>query len=150
MTLRSKRVDAAENCAAFPALKIEGKDTSPSVNATAGSVAGRALTEEAQTTEPAPATPFTDVLHASGQLPSINGRRALGKDVPVAYLRTKEVSDLFQVTERTVQEWAKKGLLPVIRIGHTTRFKLSDVVDHVDEHCRVKQRRNMKGGRRHE
>src|ERR1700748_1289039 len=47
-----------------------------------------------------------------------------GSDVPVALegqlLRTADVATLFQVSERTVSEWAKRGQIPSVRTpgGH--------------------------------
>lgn len=47
-----------------------------------------------------------------------------GSDVPAALegqlLRTSDVATLFQVSERTVSEWAKRGQIPSVRTpgGH--------------------------------
>lgn len=47
-----------------------------------------------------------------------------GSDVPSALdgqlLRTSDVASLFQVSERTVSEWAKRGQIPCVRTpgGH--------------------------------
>ena len=56
------------------------------------------------------------------------------------YLTTDQTAGLFQVDPRTIQEWARKGYLPVIRIGHTTRYKRSDVESFVAEHFRIARR----------
>jgi excisionase family DNA binding protein len=62
------------------------------------------------------------------------------------YLKISQVAGLFQVEDRTVQEWTRKGYLPVIRIGHTTRYKRSDVEAFVAENFRVARRSAIGGG----
>jgi len=50
--------------------------------------------------------------------------------VPTDRLLTqRDVSDIFRVTLRTVQRWSSEGLLPVIRVGGTTRYH----PDHISE-----------------
>jgi excisionase family DNA binding protein len=56
------------------------------------------------------------------------------------YMTIHQTAQMFQVEGRTIQEWTRKGYLPVIRIGHTTRYKRSDVERFVDEHFRLGRR----------
>jgi PTS system nitrogen regulatory IIA component len=45
----------------------------------------------------------------------------------------EEVADYLRVSERTVYEWANKGIIPCGKLGTTWRFKRADVVQWVDE-----------------
>jgi excisionase family DNA binding protein len=68
-------------------------------------------------------------VHALPEIPQEEQRQRLlsllfGADVPHALegqlLRTSDVAVLFEVSERTVSEWAKKGQIPSVRTpgGH--------------------------------
>ena len=71
-------------------------------------------------------------LFGDGQVPSMLAGRLL---------RTREVAQLFQVSERTVAEWARRGRIPSVRTpgGHrlypaeeVRRLLMSD--DNLDSH----------------
>lgn len=34
---------------------------------------------------------------------------------------SREIATIFKVTERTVRNWIKEGILPSVRIGHVVR-----------------------------
>lgn len=60
--------------------------------------------------------------------PRTNGRMAAGGDAP-QLLRSHEVATIFDVTERTVINWAAAGKLPSLRtIGGHLRFRRDDVM----------------------
>ena len=55
-----------------------------------------------------------------------------GEDVPPALdgqlLRTSDVAALFQVSERTVSEWAKRGQIPSVRTpGGHRRYPAAEI-----------------------
>lgn len=43
------------------------------------------------------------------------------------YLTAKQVAEKLQVSERTLQRWAAKGVLQPKRIGGVKRYKSSDL-----------------------
>lgn len=43
------------------------------------------------------------------------------------YLTKLQVAELFQVTERTVDAWMERRLIPFIKIGRTVRFRIEDL-----------------------
>ena len=45
----------------------------------------------------------------------------------VPLLTAPEVARLLRVHRKTVYEWATKGLLPVVRVGDTVRFREEDI-----------------------
>lgn len=60
-----------------------------------------------------------------------------GSDVPTALrgnlLRTSDVAALFQVSERTVSEWARRGRLPSVRTpGGHRRYPVEEVRELLD------------------
>jgi excisionase family DNA binding protein len=61
-----------------------------------------------------------------------------GPDVPDVlegqFLRTSDVASLFQVSERTVSEWAKRGQLPSVRTpGGHRRYPADSIRRILDE-----------------
>ena len=94
-----------------------------------------------QPEKPIETTPSSDTGGSAGPLPEDWGERM----TRWPYLTTEDIAEVFQVVPRTIQDWTAKGYLPVIRIGHTTRYKLSDVEAFVDEHFRV-EGRSLQGG----
>ncbi len=57
-----------------------------------------------------------------------------------ALLTTAEAAAWFKVTERTVEAWRAKRLLPCRKIGRTIRFKLSDLLQALDDRFLIKRR----------
>lgn len=55
-------------------------------------------------------------------------------------LTTAEAAAWFQVTERTVEAWRAKRILPFRKIGRTIRFKQADLLQALDERYLVKRR----------
>lgn len=49
----------------------------------------------------------------------------------------KEAAKHFNVSQRTLQNWMKKGVIPYVRIGRNVRFKLSDVDQAVKRRLEV-------------
>ena len=75
-----------------------------------------------------------------------------GSDSPIAsaassipfeqrMLTKQEAAEYFQVTERTVEEWMRMRLVPYFRIGHTVRFRMSDLLLELDVRFRVPPKR---------
>lgn len=44
-------------------------------------------------------------------------------------LTAEEVAKILRVKPQTIYEWAKRGILPSIRLGRLTRFRKSDMVN---------------------
>jgi excisionase family DNA binding protein len=42
-------------------------------------------------------------------------------------LTKQEVADHYRVSVRTISEWAKKGLIARVKIGHVVRFRSRDL-----------------------
>lgn len=55
-------------------------------------------------------------------------------------MTTSEVAEYFTVTQRTVEAWRAKRLLPYRKIGRTIRFKLSDLLQALDDRFLIKRR----------
>ena len=55
-------------------------------------------------------------------------------------LTTSDVAKYFQVTERTVEVWRAKRLLPYRKIGRTIRFKQADLLQALDDRLLVRRR----------
>jgi excisionase family DNA binding protein len=65
-----------------------------------------------------------------------------GDDVPSALdgqlLRTSDVAALFQVSERTVSEWAKRGQIPCVRTpGGHRRYPADEIRSLLERDGRV-------------
>ena len=56
------------------------------------------------------------------------------------FLTTEEVAELLQVCPRTIERWVKRGLLPVLKIGSLVRYRMEDVINHLNKKCRVVRR----------
>jgi excisionase family DNA binding protein len=52
----------------------------------------------------------------------------------------RELADYFQVELRTIENWMARRYLPFIKIGGTIRFKVYDVLRHMETHHQVKPR----------
>lgn len=68
------------------------------------------------------------------------------QDTP--FMSAAEVAALFNVTPRTVHNWADEGLLPVVKLGKTVRYHRDDVQAIVDSRLAAARRhpRNFDGG----
>ena len=58
-------------------------------------------------------------------------------------LTKQEMADYFRVEERTIETWMKARLIPYIRISHTVRFRMSDVLLELDQRFRVPSKRRV-------
>ncbi len=56
-------------------------------------------------------------------------------------LTIDEVAKLLRVSERTVYEWAQKGLIPGGKLGTSWRFKRSDIQRWIDERLARRKKR---------
>ena len=52
-------------------------------------------------------------------------------------LTKRETAEYFRVEERTLETWMQARLIPYIRIGHTVRFRMSDLLLELDKRFRV-------------
>lgn len=56
--------------------------------------------------------------------------------------RTKEqLAELLQVDVRTIENWMGLRRIPYVKIGKTVRFRLADVLQHLDQNCTVHPRK---------
>ena len=55
-------------------------------------------------------------------------------------LTTAEAAAYFRVTERTVEAWRAKRLLPFRKVGRTIRYKLADLLQALDDRFLVRRR----------
>ena len=51
-------------------------------------------------------------------------------------LTKKQLAEVFQVSQRTVDSWMKRGYLPYWKIGWNIRFRLGDVLQTLDLNTR--------------
>ena len=56
-------------------------------------------------------------------------------------LTTAEAAAWFQISERTVEAWRAKGLLPYRRIRRTIRYKLADLLQALDDQFLVTRKK---------
>ena len=54
-------------------------------------------------------------------------------DPSLSFLKKSQVAKMFQVSERTIENWVRDGLLPALQIGHSIRFDLDAVLKKVRE-----------------
>ena len=52
-------------------------------------------------------------------------------------INRKQAAELLNVTPRTVDKWKKRGRLPYLKIGYSVRFKVGDLIGHLDDTSRV-------------
>lgn len=55
------------------------------------------------------------------------------QDIEKEFLKPKDMAILFGVTEQTLRNWRRQGILPFFRIKNTIRFCLSDVMKCLDK-----------------
>ena len=59
------------------------------------------------------------------------------------FLRPKDVAAIFGVTQETLRNWRRQGILPYFRINNTIRFSCSDVLECLSK-FKKNERRNSK------
>jgi excisionase family DNA binding protein len=60
----------------------------------------------------------------------------------------KELAAYFGVAERTIEHWMRRRYLPYLKLGGTIRFKMDDVLRHLEANHRVKPRQDLPPHRR--
>lgn len=48
-------------------------------------------------------------------------------------LGVKEIAELFDVSEATIQRWVRRGEIPAIRVSDTIRFDASILADWIEQ-----------------
>jgi excisionase family DNA binding protein len=91
--------------------------------------------------QPVQPDPQHHALSPSPDVKALPQQASLG-EVPAEHvlMTTSDVARWFKVTERTVEAWRAKRLLPYRKIGRTIRFKLSDLLQALDDRILVKRR----------
>ena len=51
------------------------------------------------------------------------------KDIEKEFLKAKDVAEIFGVTEETIRNWRRQGILPYFRVKNTIRFSRSDIAE---------------------
>jgi excisionase family DNA binding protein len=51
------------------------------------------------------------------------------QDIEKEFLKPREIATMFGVTEETIRNWRRQGILPYFRIKNTIRFSHSDVME---------------------
>lgn len=59
------------------------------------------------------------------------------EDIGKEFLKPKDVATMFGVTEETLRNWRRQGIVPYFRIKNTIRFSRTDI-----QECLKKFRRN--------
>jgi|GEM_PF-3771413 len=99
------------------------------------------MNAEKQSAQPAqPNKPSDHVRALPGDKPPQQHANPGGVPAEHRLLTTAEAAAWFQVTERTVEVWRAKRILPFRKIGRTIRFKQSDLLQALDERFLVKRR----------
>ena len=60
------------------------------------------------------------------------------QDIEKEFLKPKDVATMFSITEETLRNWRRQGILPYFRIKNTIRFARSDILE-----CLSRFRRDM-------
>lgn len=50
------------------------------------------------------------------------------------FLTKRELAERLKVSVRTLENWVARGLIRQAKIGHTVRFRWSDVVERIGSH----------------
>lgn len=56
------------------------------------------------------------------------------------YLDYPQAARRLDVTERTLRNWKDRRLIPFYRIGHSIRFRVGEIDEHLKRNCRVAPR----------
>lgn len=70
----------------------------------------------------------------------MNGQddEALDNNIPLPYLRERELAVRWNTSQRTLQRWRTKGLGPAyIRIGGVVRYRMADVLNYEKRHLHL-------------
>jgi excisionase family DNA binding protein len=51
------------------------------------------------------------------------------KNIEKEFLKPKDLAAMFAVTEETLRNWRRQGILPYFRINNTIRFSRADVME---------------------
>ena len=57
---------------------------------------------------------------------------ALSKQPVPKFVKANVIAEMMDVKEKTVLEWGKKGMLPAVKIGGTTRFDLAGIIEQIE------------------
>ena len=49
-------------------------------------------------------------------------------------LKIDQAAEMLAIQPKTVMSWTRKGLLPAIKVGRTTRYRPEDVQHLIDRH----------------
>ena len=99
------------------------------------------MTDKNQNARPENPNKTSDCAHAlpEGKAPQQHANPD-GSPPNDRLLTTAEAAAWFQVTERTVEAWRAKGLLPHRKISRTIRYKLGDLLEALDTKLKVSRR----------
>ena len=53
------------------------------------------------------------------------------------FMNKRQVARMFGATERTVESYMRRGILPFYRLGRTVRFDLGDIRSHLAQNFKV-------------
>lgn len=53
------------------------------------------------------------------------------------FMNKRQVARMFGATERTIESYMRRGILPFYRLGRTVRFHLDDIRNHLAENFKV-------------
>ena len=49
-------------------------------------------------------------------------------------LTKRGLAPKLQISTRTLDDWMRRGRIPFLKIGHSVRFKLDDVLEKLNQH----------------
>ena len=52
----------------------------------------------------------------------------------VGLLRKRELAEKLAISKRTLDVWMQKGRIPFLKIGRSVRFRLSDVMQRLNDY----------------
>lgn len=58
-------------------------------------------------------------------------------DAGQEFMNKRQVARMFGATERTIESYMRRGILPFYRLGRTVRFHLDDIRNHLAENFKV-------------
>ncbi len=74
-----------------------------------------------------------------GALPSAAGGRSPARQRPAGegFITKDEVARLLRRSERTIEKWQRRGVIPFYRVGRSVFFKWSEIEARMEEKFRV-------------
>jgi excisionase family DNA binding protein len=73
----------------------------------------------------------------------LENKRVISRSFPVGtmdeispestFLKKSQVAKMFQVSERTIENWVSDGFLPAFRIGRSVRFNREAILNKIRE-----------------